>query len=201
MHDISFTEVFSTGYFSIEASDLVFPCGEPYYRLCHADSAIVCVMNDDGHFILVRQFRPNLGCHTLEFPAGSVEVGENAIKAASREFVEETGMSCNLEKIGKYRVLMNRTQNFEHVFFGIHAKQLSVEVHEKDIEVLSVPRSEFVELVLAGEFQQLAAVGILQIASLRLGVDVMKGSTSEIVDQFHSLYGEGVSTGTLLSGE
>ncbi|KAM6896774.1 ADP-sugar pyrophosphatase isoform 1-T1 [Lycodopsis pacificus] len=41
--------------------------------------------------VMVKQFRPPMGCHTLEFPAGLIDEGESAEAAALRELKEETG--------------------------------------------------------------------------------------------------------------
>ncbi|KAL0962841.1 hypothetical protein UPYG_G00346210 [Umbra pygmaea] len=41
--------------------------------------------------VMVKQFRPPIGCCTLEFPAGLIDSGENAETAALRELKEETG--------------------------------------------------------------------------------------------------------------
>ncbi|XP_028305696.1 ADP-sugar pyrophosphatase [Gouania willdenowi] len=41
--------------------------------------------------VMVKQFRPPLGCHSLEFPAGLIDEGETAEEAALRELKEETG--------------------------------------------------------------------------------------------------------------
>lgn len=41
--------------------------------------------------VMVKQFRPPMGCHTLEFPAGLIDEGETAEVAALRELKEETG--------------------------------------------------------------------------------------------------------------
>jgi len=41
--------------------------------------------------VLVRQFRPPVNGHTIEFPAGLVDEGESPADAALREFKEETG--------------------------------------------------------------------------------------------------------------
>lgn len=47
--------------------------------------------NDEFDTILVEQFRPPVGCRTLEFPAGLIDDGETAEQAALRELREETG--------------------------------------------------------------------------------------------------------------
>ncbi|XP_034019486.1 ADP-sugar pyrophosphatase [Thalassophryne amazonica] len=41
--------------------------------------------------VMVKQFRPPLGCYALEFPAGLMDEGETAEAAALRELKEETG--------------------------------------------------------------------------------------------------------------
>ncbi|XP_041935029.1 ADP-sugar pyrophosphatase [Alosa alosa] len=41
--------------------------------------------------VMVKQFRPPMGCHTLEFPAGLIDNDETAEIAALRELKEETG--------------------------------------------------------------------------------------------------------------
>lgn len=56
--------------------------------------AAVILAIDDGHVLLVDQYRVPLGRRCLELPAGLIgdeEAGENAETAAARELEEETG--------------------------------------------------------------------------------------------------------------
>jgi len=45
----------------------------------------------DKELILVKQYRPPIGKHVIEFPAGLIDMGENPRDAAVRELKEETG--------------------------------------------------------------------------------------------------------------
>ncbi|XP_069483892.1 ADP-sugar pyrophosphatase [Ambystoma mexicanum] len=56
--------------------------------------AIIPVLQRTLHYeciVLVKQFRPPMGCYCLEFPAGLIDAGESPETAALRELEEETG--------------------------------------------------------------------------------------------------------------
>uniref|UniRef100_UPI00358ED950 ADP-sugar pyrophosphatase n=1 Tax=Myxine glutinosa TaxID=7769 RepID=UPI00358ED950 len=53
----------------------------------------------DDCLVLVKQFRPPLGCYTLEFPAGLLNSGESVESAALRELQEETGFVAEVTSV------------------------------------------------------------------------------------------------------
>lgn len=57
---------------------------------CNGVVAIIPVTADE-EVLLVRQFRPVVNNFVIEFPAGLNDKGENAVDAAKRELIEETG--------------------------------------------------------------------------------------------------------------
>ena len=69
-------------------------------------SAAVILAMDDGHVLLVEQFRAPLQCQCLELPAGLVgddSEGEEAATAAIRELEEETGYrAARMVDLGRY---------------------------------------------------------------------------------------------------
>lgn len=71
-------------------------------------AAVILAVDDDGHVILVEQYRVPLGRACIELPAGLIGdedhfVGEDSTIAAARELEEETGYRAEtLEVIGEF---------------------------------------------------------------------------------------------------
>jgi ADP-ribose pyrophosphatase len=57
----------------------------------HPRSVVLIPIPEPGHVILIRQYRYAVNAFLWEFPAGSVDEGETAEKAAVRECHEEVG--------------------------------------------------------------------------------------------------------------
>ena len=49
---------------------------------------------DDGRLVLERQYRYPMGRVMVEFPAGKLDAGEDALACAKRELLEETGYTA-----------------------------------------------------------------------------------------------------------
>lgn len=68
--------------------------------------AVAIVAIDDGHVLLVDQYRVPLGRRCLEIPAGLVgdeDEGDTVESAARRELEEETGYRCErVEELGEF---------------------------------------------------------------------------------------------------
>ena len=66
-------------------------------------AAVICAI-DDGHILLVEQYRVPLGAPCLELPAGlvgDIDKGETVERSAARELEEETGYrAARIEAIG-----------------------------------------------------------------------------------------------------
>ena len=63
---------------------------------------ILAVLRRQGaepHTLLVKQFRPPMGAHTVELPAGLIDPGESAQLAALRELKEETGYTATARAV------------------------------------------------------------------------------------------------------
>ena len=180
----SFKTVFRTPYFTIQKSSILHDSKHPYYRMCTDDLAIICVLDECDRFLLVQQWRPNIECQTLEFPAGAIESEESHFQAATRELEEETGHTAHLLYLGPCRLMMNRLISREHLFFGVGATAVENRLKEPNIQIKKIHRKRFIKLVNDGQFEQIAALGLLARASLTLDIDVFTASFKDIEAAF-----------------
>ena len=164
---------FQTPFFYIERLEVLQQGEEPHYRLSGPDSAIVLVFNSEAKILVVRQFRPTLGETTMELPAGAIEPGEEPVFAGEREVLEETGYKCQIFQLGDFfHLMMNRTGIKDYLFCGI-AEPQEPSRPEEGIVHEWISRDYFLSAALDGSYRQLAGLGILQLASQQLGIDVL----------------------------
>ena len=117
--------------------------------------AAVILAIDDGHVILVEQYRVPLGRQCLELPAGLIgddEEGEEAESAAIRELEEETGYrAAHMVDLGRFHASPGMSPE---AFTLLRAERLTRTgagggVGGEEIEVHRVPLAEVPALVAA----------------------------------------------------
>ena len=81
--------------FSVEVEQVRSPGGNEYELAIvrHGPSVVLLPVPDEGHVILIKQYRPSLNREIWELPAGGVDSGESAEDAAARECEEEIGLA------------------------------------------------------------------------------------------------------------
>ena len=62
-----------------------------HITLYHPGAAIMVPKHDDGSLIVIKQYRHSVRQTLLEFPAGTLEQGEEPLVCAKRELAEEAG--------------------------------------------------------------------------------------------------------------
>uniref|UniRef100_A0AAQ5XUA1 ADP-sugar pyrophosphatase n=1 Tax=Amphiprion ocellaris TaxID=80972 RepID=A0AAQ5XUA1_AMPOC len=100
--------------------------------------------------VMVKQFRPPMGCCTLEFPAGLIDEGETAEVAALRELKEETGYKGEVVAVTPVTCLDPGLSNCTNQIILVNINGDDMEninprqqLGEKFVEVILLPLDEF----------------------------------------------------------
>ena len=91
---LSSTEAFKGRIFTVTVDRVTVPNGRTVTldMVRHPGSVVLIPMQDDGHVVLIRQYRYALDRWIWELPAGSLDPGEDPAAAAARECEEEIGL-------------------------------------------------------------------------------------------------------------
>ena len=144
---------------------------EPFYSYSRRDYVVIVASDTDGKYLCVRQFRQGIKEVTTEFPAGGIErtdgreyrtggssaAAENALEAAKRELLEETGY---ISEDWKHLITVpsNATisDNYAHIFMAVNCCK-SEDQNLDETEFLNVGKYsavEIEEMIYKGGFQQ-----------------------------------------------
>jgi ADP-ribose pyrophosphatase len=96
---------FTGRVFRVESDRVILPNGRPATLdiVRHRGSVVLIPQPARDRIILIRQFRYAINRWIWELPAGTLDPGESARKAARRECAEEIGLSPGrVEKLGEF---------------------------------------------------------------------------------------------------
>lgn len=171
--EISTEHIIQDEWIDFRKSAYRFPDGnvfEPFYSYSRRDYVVIVASDTDGNYLCVRQFRQGIKKVTTEFPAGGIErkdgreygeagdlSAENALSAAKRELLEETGYESDEWK-HLLTVPSNATMadNYAYLYVARNCRRVS-EQSLDETEFLNVKKfsaQEIEEMIDKGEFQQ-----------------------------------------------
>lgn len=128
-----------------------------FYVLEYPDWVNVIAIDQDGRFVMIKQFRYGIRQVNYELCAGVIEPDETPLQAAKRELSEETGYEG-----GEWTELCSicanpsTTNNFTHCFLAKGVRKVR-EQHLEDTEDISVEllqRSDVYALMVNNQMPQ-----------------------------------------------
>lgn len=148
----------------------------PFYNYSKRDYAVILARDEEGKYLCVKQYRHGIHKVTTEFVAGGLEyvvsgndkpqellpgmegiVYEDALDAAKRELLEETGyVSEEWEKLITVPSHATLSDDYAHVFIARNCHKISGQELD-DTEFLNVVRlteDELETLIGTGDFEQ-----------------------------------------------
>lgn len=85
--------VYEGGFIEVHKDRVRLPDGSISTReyIKHLGAVAILALLDNGNLIMERQYRYPAGREFIELPAGKIDAGEQALRTAERELLEETG--------------------------------------------------------------------------------------------------------------
>ncbi|NEQ53140.1 MAG: NUDIX hydrolase [Leptolyngbya sp. SIO3F4] len=121
----------------------------------HPGGAMAIPITFEGKLVMVRQYRFAVQGRLLEFPAGTIEIGEEPFTTIQREIQEETGYRANeWQNLGKFPLAPGYSDEYIFAFLASGLEKLETvpdQDEDEDIEVVLITPEEFEQAVLDGE--------------------------------------------------
>lgn len=163
-HEIK--KVFDGRVFSVSVETITLPQGHQLKAevVRHPPSVVIIPVTAEGDVILVRQYRHPIGRWVWELPAGSLDPGEEAEKAAIRECHEEINLvPGKVERLGAFFPTPGYCDE-EMIFFkatALREPQPGEDAHadeDEDIEPKAFAVDELRRMIEIGEIVDLKTV-------------------------------------------
>jgi ADP-ribose pyrophosphatase len=121
----------------------------------HPGGALAVPITPEGKLVLVKQYRFPTQGRILEFPAGTLEIGEDPATTIAREIEEETGYRAGKwQKLGEFFLAPGYCDEIIYAFLAQDLEKLAVQPagdDDEDIEIVLMTPSEFEVAIDTGE--------------------------------------------------
>lgn len=145
---------------------------DPYIIINVPSFCNVFIVTEQDEIVLVKQYRHAAGIISLELPGGMIDNGEDPLTAIIREMREETGYtSADVSLLYTIHPNPPLENNKAWFYLAKNAKQtqsISLDAFE-DIELVLIPKKDFIQKLLNHEFTHGAQTGAMYAAAIQLG--------------------------------
>jgi ADP-ribose pyrophosphatase len=160
--------------FNFEVSRLRLPNGVEGEWECvrHPGGALAVPITNEGKLVLVRQYRFSLQGRILEFPAGTIEPGEEAATTVQRELEEESGYRARKwDSLGKFPLAPGYSDEYIYAFLAQDLEKLEIPPEQdldEDMEVVLMSFEELEVAIAKGEGIDAKTITAFYLARLAL---------------------------------
>lgn len=143
--------------FNFDVNQLRLPNGAVGSWECirHPGGALAVPVTPEGQLVLVRQYRFAVAGRLLEFPAGTIEAGEDPATTIAREIQEETGYKAETWRdLGRFPLAPGYSDEYIYAFLAQGLTKLDQKLaldEDEDIEVVLLSPAEFEQHLQQGE--------------------------------------------------
>jgi len=162
--------VYRSPIFAVYEEEVKLPKGNiaKVSRIDHRRTVSVVPVRNNGSVVMIRQYRPAIGRHLLEIPAGRVNNDEESCEeCAQREMAEEIGHRA--EKLVKlFEGYLVPGYGNEYMYYYLAVELYSEPLppdEDEDIETMEMPMEAVLQMIRKAEItDSKTALGILLAA-------------------------------------
>ncbi len=166
---LSSREVYRGPLFWVTTDDVLEPTGIRVRRdvVRHSGSVVVLAIEQSSaqpRILLERQYRHAAGRFLYELPAGRIDPGENELKAAKRELLEETGFTARkLKRILRFWASPGFVAEAMSIYLASELTAGTAEPEDDEvINIQFIPLKKAVAMILGGRIQDAKTIaGVL----------------------------------------
>jgi ADP-ribose pyrophosphatase len=162
---LSSKEAYRGPAFWVSTDEVLEPTGVRVRRdiVHHSGSVVILAVQENRSgpkILLERQYRHAAQQFLWELPAGRIDEGENELKAAKRELLEETGYTAQRwKRILKFYVSPGFVAETMSIYLATNLRSGTAQPEADEvIEVRFVPLAEALRMVLAGKIKDAKTV-------------------------------------------
>lgn len=134
----------------------------------HPGGALVIPVTTDGKLVLVRQYRFAVQRRLYEFPAGTLEMGEDPLETVQREVQEETGYKSETwKKLGEFFLAPGYSDEVIYAFLATGATIVEnppAQDDDEDIETILMTLPEVEAAIYAGDIADSKSISSFLLA-------------------------------------
>jgi ADP-ribose pyrophosphatase len=172
---VSSEKVFEGKVFTVRIDELEKETGEKMRIdvVEHGGAVVLIPMDESGDLLLVRQYRHPTGTYILEFPAGTLDVGESPEECAIRECREEVGMAPGtIKNLGGFFLAPGYSTEYLQIYLATDLSEAPLPQDlDEDLTVERLPADELLEKIKLGEVQDAKTIAGMMMLNLHGGSD------------------------------
>ena len=140
-----------------------------HITLRHPGATVIMPRHADGSLIVLQQYRHSIRKILLEFPAGTLEPGEDPLVCAKRELAEETGqLAQQWESLGELVPAPGFCDEIQHCFFATGLSPCDTNLDDDEfIEIITMTSEEIAAAIQSGAMVDGKSIAIYARAKFR----------------------------------
>lgn len=163
---LSIKQVYDNPWIEVTHREVINPSGgSGIYGMVHFKNVAIGIVpiDDEGYTWLVGQYRYPLECYSWEIPEGGGPAGRPVIESAQLELLEETGIRARRwTQLLEMHVSNSVSDEYAVAYIAQELEFGAAQPEETELlQILRLPLSEAVEMVMRGEITDSLSVAAL----------------------------------------